>query len=124
MALGDRITQEAHEVSSILFGSAVVVKSSDVFLLAALLMVVAALTLTTWRGIAFASFDPEGARVQGLPVRALDLGFWALVAITVSVTTRVLGALPPETVIGAYQRSAACTARRACKNSNRLPSCG
>jgi len=37
IALGDRITQEAHEVSAILFGSAVVVAPNDVGLLAGLL---------------------------------------------------------------------------------------
>jgi zinc transport system permease protein len=94
IALGDRITQEAHEVSAILFGTAVVVSAWDVGLLAALFVVVMVLVASAWRGIAFASFDPEGARVQGLPVRALDLGFWSLVAITVAVTTRVIGALP------------------------------
>jgi zinc transport system permease protein len=94
IALGDRITQEAHEVSSILFGTAVVVSPSDVTLLGALFVVVLALLVAAWRGVAFAGFDPEGARVQGLPVRALDLGFWSLVALTVAVTTRVIGALP------------------------------
>lgn len=94
VALGDRITQEAHEVSSILFGTAVVVSPSDVISLAVLFVVVVGLLIAGWRGIAFAGFDPEGARVQGLPVRALDLGFWSLVAIAVAVTTRVIGALP------------------------------
>lgn len=94
VALGDRITQEAHEVSSILFGTAVVVSPSDVTALALLFVVVVALLSAGWRGIAFAGFDPEGARVQGLPVRALDLGFWSLVAVAVAVTTRVIGALP------------------------------
>jgi zinc transport system permease protein len=94
IVLGNRITQEAHEVSSILFGSAVVVSSADVWLLAAMFSVVVALTFVAWRGVAFAAFDPESARVQCLPVRTLDLGFWALVALTVSATTRAIGALP------------------------------
>lgn len=94
VALGDRITQEAHEVSSILFGTAVVVSPSDVTVLAILFVIVLGLVSAGWRGVAFAGFDPEGARVQGLPVRVLDLGFWSLVAIAVAVTTRVIGALP------------------------------
>jgi zinc transport system permease protein len=94
IALGDRITQEAHEVSAILFGTAVVVSPSDVGLLAALFVAVLALVTVGWRGVAFAGFDPDGAQVQGLPVRVLDLGFWLLVAVTVAVTTRVIGALP------------------------------
>jgi len=94
IALGDRITQEAHEVSSILFGTAVVVSTSDVWLLAALAAVVVLSVLGTWRGLAFAGFDPDGARVQRLPVRWLNLGFWLVVALTIAVCTRVLGALP------------------------------
>lgn len=94
IALGDRITQEAHEVSSILFGTAVVVSTSDVWLLAGLAALVVFSVLATWRGLAFAGFDPDGARVQRLPVRWLDLGFWLLVALTIAVCTRVLGALP------------------------------
>jgi ABC-type Mn2+/Zn2+ transport system permease subunit len=46
------------------------------------------------RGLAFAAFDPAGARVQGLPVRWLDLGSWASIAVMVSVATRALGVLP------------------------------
>jgi zinc transport system permease protein len=42
----------------------------------------------------FAGFDPEGARVQGLPVRLLETVLWTLVALEVSVATRALGALP------------------------------
>jgi zinc transport system permease protein len=94
IALGDRITQEAHEVSSILFGTAVVVSTSDVWLLAGLAVLVVLSVLATWRGLAFAGFDPDGARVQQLPVRRLELGFWLLVALTIAVCTRVLGALP------------------------------
>ena len=94
VALGDRITQEVHEVSAILFGTAVVVSPSDVVFLGGVFVVVACLVFVTWRGVAFSGFDPEGARVQKLPVRTLDLGFWLVVAATVAVTTRVLGALP------------------------------
>lgn len=94
IALGDRITQEAHEVSSILFGSAVVVGASDVALLAALSVLVLLAVLATWRGLAFSGFDPEGARVQGLPLTWLTSGFWLVVALAIAICTRILGALP------------------------------
>lgn len=94
IALGDRITQEAHEVSSILFGSAVVVGSSDVLLLGGLSLAVLFAVLATWRGLAFTGFDPEGARVQDLPLHWLTSGFWLVVALSIAICTRVLGALP------------------------------
>ena len=94
VALGDRITQEAHEVSAILFGTAVVVAGSDVALLAGLSSVGLFSLWLSWRGIAMTGFDQDGARVQGLPVRTLELLLWLLVAVSIAVTTRVLGALP------------------------------
>jgi zinc transport system permease protein len=48
----------------------------------------------SYRGLVFVGFDPEGARVHGLPVRAIELTLWLLVAVAVSVTTRAIGALP------------------------------
>jgi zinc transport system permease protein len=92
--VGERISQEAHDIASILFGTAVLVRSEDLIALAAIGG--AALLFHAWahRGITFVLFDPEGARVQGLPVRALDLTSWLWVALVVSVATRALGVLP------------------------------
>jgi zinc transport system permease protein len=47
-----------------------------------------------YRGLVFVGFDPESARVHGLPVRGLETALWVVVAATVSVTTRALGSLP------------------------------
>jgi zinc transport system permease protein len=92
--VGDRIAQEAHDIAAILFGTAVLVQPADMWALC----VVAALALLVhlwWqRGIVFAIFDAEGARVQGLPVRAVELTSWLLTALAVSVATRALGVLP------------------------------
>lgn len=92
--VGDRIAQEAHDISAILFGTAVLVRPRDLELLAVVGAVVVAAVLVTYRGLKFAGFDAEGARVHRLPVRMLDLLLWGLVAIEVSVATRALGALP------------------------------
>jgi zinc transport system permease protein len=92
--VGDRIAQETHDIAAILFGTAVLVRPLDVWSITG----GAALTLFALgllgRGLAFSGFDPEGARVQGLPVRALEVGFWLVFASVVSVSTRALGALP------------------------------
>ncbi len=92
--VGDRITQEAHDVTDILFGTAVLVRRSDLWLVSGVGGAVTLVVTVCYRGLVFAGFDPEGARVQQLPVRGLNLLFWALVAVEVSVTTRALGALP------------------------------
>jgi zinc transport system permease protein len=92
--VGDRITQEAHDITDILFGSAVLVRPTDLVALAVVGGMIALVVTVCYRGLVFAGFDPEGAKVQKLPVRGLNLLLWALVAVEVSVATRALGAMP------------------------------
>jgi zinc transport system permease protein len=92
--VGDRIAQEAHDVAAILFGAAVLVRPEDLLLVGIVALVAAVLVLASYRGLVFAGFDPEGARVHGLPVGLIELGLWLVIAVTVSVTTRAIGALP------------------------------
>jgi zinc transport system permease protein len=92
--VGDRITQESHDIASILFGTAVLVRPIDLLLVEVVGGGVLATALLSYRGFLFAGFDPEGARVHGLPVPLLDLLLWVLVAVEVSVATRAIGALP------------------------------
>lgn len=94
LVLGQSIQQEAHEVSSILFGSAVVIRTRDLITLAGMLVLVLGVIGSCWRGLAFAGFDEDGARVQGLPVRPLNAVFWGVVAISIAISASVLGALP------------------------------
>lgn len=94
LLVGDRISQEAHDVSAILFGSAVVVRPMDLGLVLGVGLTALVAIGVSGRGLVFAGFDPDGARVQGLPVRALEVGFWMLVATMVAVSTRALGSLP------------------------------
>jgi zinc transport system permease protein len=91
---GDRIAQEAHDVAAILFGTAVVVRPLDLRLVAGTGALVVLAVVASYRGLVFAGFDPEGARVQRVPVRRLDWLLWVLVALEVSVATRAIGALP------------------------------
>ena len=92
--LGDRIAQEAHDVSAILFGTAVLVNYEDLILVVSVGALALGLCIWAQKGLVFAGYDPDGARVQGLPVRLLELAFLALVTLEASVATRALGALP------------------------------
>jgi zinc transport system permease protein len=94
LIVGTRIQQEAHEISSILFGTAVLVTESDWRWLCAVCVTLMVIQLVGARGFRFASFDPDGARVRGIPVGALDTVLFASIALVVSFATRVLGALP------------------------------
>jgi zinc transport system permease protein len=92
--VGDRITQEAHDLSAILFGSAVVVQTIDLVLVSTATVLLLGGHLLLWRALVFAGFDPMGARVQGLPVRAIDTFLFVSVGLAVALCTRALGALP------------------------------
>jgi zinc transport system permease protein len=92
--VGDRITQEAHDLAAILFGSAVVVQPVDFHLVAAATVVLLGGHLVLWRALLFAGYDPMGARVQGMPVRALNVFLFLSVGVSVALCTRALGALP------------------------------
>lgn len=92
--VGDRIAAESHDIASILFGTAVLVRPADLLLVVGAGLVTLLVITAGYRGFLFAGFDPEGARVHRLPVRVLDITLWALVAIEVSVSTRAIGALP------------------------------
>jgi zinc transport system permease protein len=92
--LGARIAQEAHDVAAILFGTAVLVRPEEVLWVLGGTLSAAAMLAVLTRPLLFAGFDRDGARVQGLPVRRLELAFWGVFALEVSVATRALGALP------------------------------
>ncbi len=112
--VGDRIAQEAEDITAILFGTAVLVRPQDLLAVLAVSALVAVALGALYRGLVFAGFDPEGARVQGLPVARIELALWTLVALEVSVTTRAVGALP----VFAFSVLPAMAALRI---SNRLP---
>ncbi|RMH43146.1 MAG: metal ABC transporter permease [Deltaproteobacteria bacterium] len=94
LLIESRISQEAHDIHSILFGDAVLVRDLDYYAILGAGGVALALHVWWFRGVTFAAFDTATARVQGLPVRALN-GFVLLtIGVMVGVAARALGALP------------------------------
>lgn len=94
LALGTRIVQEVQDIETILFGSAVAVLPADFRLLAWAAALLGVMHLLGLRGFVQVAVDEDGARVRGLPVRALGLLLMGSLALAVSLCTRVLGALP------------------------------
>jgi len=92
--IGSRIPQETGDIQAILFGNAVVVSPDDMMRL--IYTSAGLITLQIWwfRGFSFASFDPVSARVQGVPVRMLDLILLLSVGVMVGEVARALGAMP------------------------------
>jgi len=94
IAVGAKISQEAHQIEDILFGTAVMVEPADLWRVVVLGAIIVSLHAWWFRGFAFASFDPVAAAVQGLPVRLLDAVLFASIGLMVGVSTQALGALP------------------------------
>lgn len=92
--VGSRIAQEAHDIAGILFGSAVLVSPEDLLMVSTVGAVGAVLGFLGHEVLVFSGFDADGARVQGVPVRALEGGLLVLVTLEVAVSTRAIGALP------------------------------
>jgi zinc transport system permease protein len=92
--LGDRIAQEAHDIESILFGSAVLVRPLDLTIVLVAGALVLGICLWWLQGLVFASFDPDAARAQGLPVSLLDRTLFVCIGVMVGVSARALGSLP------------------------------
>jgi zinc transport system permease protein len=94
LMVGTRISQEAHDIQAILFGTGVLVRPSDTAWVMGAAALVFGMVLWWRRGLIFASFDPDGARVRGLPTTLLSLAILGAIALMVSIATRALGALP------------------------------
>jgi zinc transport system permease protein len=76
-----------------LFGSILTVTDSDLALVASLGAAGLVLIAIFYRGLVAVAVDPEGARVSGLPVGALNVLLAALAGVTIAVSMRVVGIL-------------------------------
>ncbi|CAM4197231.1 metal ABC transporter permease [Erysipelothrix inopinata] len=79
--------------NSFLFGSIVAIGDNDNTLAIVLSIVVIVLSLKYYREFFYMAFDPQAAKLAGIPVDRLSLLFTMLTAITVSIASRIIGAL-------------------------------
>jgi zinc/manganese transport system permease protein len=77
----------------ILFGSIFGLSSSDVRTSVVLAVLASALLLAIARPLLFASLDSEIAAARGVPVRALGLGFLAILGLVAAEASQAVGAL-------------------------------
>jgi len=76
-----------------LFGSIVTVTGHDIYVMAALALVVIAALAVFFKEIVFITFDEEAAQVSGLPVRLINAIFIILAALTISLAIPIIGVL-------------------------------
>ena len=102
----------AEQVYSILYGNILGVSQTDVQLTVVLSISTICLLFILFRPLLFSSLDPVVAESRGIPVRSLTIIFLILVAITISMSVQVVGALliftlligPPATSMRIVQR--------------------
>ena|SRR2546422_1250607 len=78
---------------SLLFGQILTVTWPDVYLIGLLFAAGVSVLLLFYKEYFLLTFDPEGARVAGVPARSLDLSFTILTAVTVVLAIKVVGIL-------------------------------
>ncbi|HBT19827.1 MAG TPA: metal ABC transporter permease [Peptococcaceae bacterium] len=76
-----------------LFGSIASVTKMDLFIMAAVGLIVVVSIIVLYWPLFFIAFDEEGARIAGIPVNKINLYFTVLTAITVAVSMRIVGIL-------------------------------
>jgi zinc transport system permease protein len=81
------------DLFAFLFGSILTVTTSDLALVASLGAAGLALIAVFYRGLVAVSLDPEGSRVSGLPVGALNVLLAGLAGVTIAVSMRIVGIL-------------------------------
>lgn len=92
-ALLTYMSGESNKILSYLFGSILLVDTSEIVMIAIVTIVVLTLTLGLSKALFAISYDEEVARVSGLPVTSLNMLVALLAAVTIGVTMRVVGLL-------------------------------
>lgn len=77
----------------VLFGSILGLSAADARLAAVIAVAASLALLAIARPLLFSSLDPEVARGLGMPVRALGVGFFAILAVVAAEATQAVGAL-------------------------------
>ena len=76
---------------SFLFGSILSVGMGDIYLLIAAVLIVLACVLVFYRPILYTAFDPEFAKVMGLPVAAFRYLMAIIIALAIVISIRSIG---------------------------------
>ncbi len=80
-------------INSFMFGSIVAISDFELWLSLVLSAMVVVVTLLLYKENFAIAFDEEAARLSGVPVKAINFVIMLLVAIVVSVASRIVGAL-------------------------------
>jgi len=89
-----RLVHAAHDLGGMVFGNAVAVPDEELWMIAGVALLCAAVHLAFHKELAFVSFDPETARAQGMRTWVWEVALSVTVGLAIPATARALGALP------------------------------
>ena len=87
------ITNGSTNINSFLFGSIVAITDFELYLTIGLGIAVIITSILLYKELFFVTFDEEAAKLAGVPVGGINLVLMLLTAVTVSVASRIVGAL-------------------------------
>lgn len=87
------ITNGSANLNSFLFGSIVAISDFEMYFTIGLGAAVIIVSVLFYKELFFVTFDEEAARLAGVPVGRINLMIMLLTAVTVSVASRIVGAL-------------------------------
>lgn len=80
-------------INNYLFGSISLVTEEDLKIIIVLGMIIIAIILLLFRALFYMTFDESDAKLRGIPVEKFNLLFAVLVAITITLSMRIVGIL-------------------------------
>lgn len=83
--------RSAVDIYSLLFGSILAVSRADLLVITAVAVLATTALCLLWPRLAYATFDSELARTDGVPVRLLEYALFVLSAAIVVVSAQVVG---------------------------------
>ncbi len=86
-------TGNAFNFDNFLFGSIIAISTFDLYTVLVLSIIVIALMAVLYRELFYITFDEEGAKLSGVPVKKINLAFTIITAIAVSIAAKTVGAL-------------------------------
>lgn len=92
--IADTLPQEQHHVEDLLFGNAVMVEVSQMWVAVVVSIFVLIVHALRTHVFLFVSFDPETASAHGLRVPFHSAALFCIMGLTIAVTTKTIGALP------------------------------
>ena len=83
--------KNSFSLSSYLFGSIVAITDFEFVLIVILSFIVIATVFLLFKELFFITFDEEAARLSGVPVKTINCIFMILTAVTIAVSSRIVG---------------------------------